>query len=871
MAPTRTSNNSKLVLETPEPLFDEYGHLIPGKSDKTPRKRADGSLTDVSMDLEVSRVECVRNTDDHELDYGDGDDEEMENADGNTLPSGSSLPTEDGADEPHPSFLKYETPQASKKDPMRGGGIVLEPVSTKVGRMCAHREVRAMALEGADAEDERKLLRHIQDKKWMLNENLYMLECRGEEFDPDKAMNPDEFEALKCDICEEYARHVGDDFARGDRSLKAVIQLRELYMLADAKIDNRQAEKSIRLLEVVNAVAEQLSKDKERQIEAAKAEKSLAVQEVGRLGAKLEASEKKLDEAWDEIKFLEDKITELDALVDNLAFPELPHKNARRHDEGAQRKMVAPVTPAAVRNSEDVVMNEVESVTTKEPLSMDNGTPSLSTNVALVDRLMGAPVEGTSDEAGPPRSLLSNVTVFAPPMLETEAHVDERGFPTDVATADAVVKLLNTGKPYYVYVFRMFYLWAFCRAIRPADRTPAQQRAINMFCMFNWFANMLTTVSQDLPAQRAALRYFHALRREDIGYNPTLLAQLIQFREWTDVRGCPFADDAWTLNMRRVRGLNLLEALTLHRSTNKPDDQTRNYQAQLEKAFMELFCKPGLYKKLLERHGMKPAALFAARRWDETRDGVPNPDTVMVFFADCGVSTFMIDDAFEFGQQLVFDWTEKSVKPLGWTPEELTSVQHQPDWGKPPRGLFPPINDLFPRRPDLPWVHHADQFILTKLSEWQHPELVGMKRAPGSKIQSHAMEQVNLFCKDERRRINEAATAHASINAGAGTSHSGLPAALANRRTSGMLRGGRTQKRAGDAIMSSNPPAVPLGTFHDPHPASFTANMDNFNGFADALAQAGLAPAPPFQYGETEYDSNVVMDGWSATHISTEI
>ncbi|KAJ6591800.1 hypothetical protein DFH09DRAFT_1073658 [Mycena vulgaris] len=797
MVPATITTTTQILLEPPEALFDEYSNVLLVNSEKEANKRAVDP-----MDIERPRVVSVDTTDDHKLDFGDQDNE-MEDDEIDTLPSGSTSLTEDGTDDPHSSFLKYENPQVSKTDPMRGGGIVLEPISIKEGRMCAHRPVRAMALEGADTEDERKLLHRIKDKKWTLNENLYVPECRGEQFNPE--MDPDELDGLKCDICEEYARHVGEDFARGEGSLKAILQLRELYLLADARIDNRQAEKSIRLLEVANSVAEQLNEDKDWQVEAAKAEKSLAVQEIGRLGAKLEESERKLNNAWNKIKELEDKITELDILV----------------EKGRQ-----------------------------EPLAMDQGPSSLPTPVALADRLTGPPRDEAKSAGKPALSLLANVVVLAPPMLETEPNVDERGFPTDVTTVDAVVKLLNTGKPYYVYALRMFYLFTFCRAIPTAARTPAQQRAIDTFIMFDWFVNLLMTVSRDLQTQQDTLRYFHTIKREDIGYNPTLLAQLIQFREWMD-----------------------------------PDEQTRNYRAQLEKVFIKIFCKPTLYRQLLKQQGLTPNTTFVARHWLADADGDPTHNNVARFFANCGVSQFMIDDAFEFGQQWIFDWTEKNATPPGWTSEELVAAQHQASWGKPPRGLFPPINDVFPRCPDLPW----------------HPELVSMIRVPGSKIQSvinrgisrpisrneHKVEQINPFRRDERCRVNDSAMAHLAQTGVVVPSHGNVPAALANRWTSGLLRGVRTQKRADNAVRTSSCPAAPsVGdsmhvaplektslagmqvTFHDPHPALYAANLETLGDFADALAQAGITDVTPFRYGETEYDANVVMDSWTAPHIS---
>ncbi|KAJ6567333.1 hypothetical protein DFH09DRAFT_1081331 [Mycena vulgaris] len=877
MAPTTAPAKTKTTLDLPEALFDSDNNLLPARSAKNRR-----TAKSTAMDIDVPLVVGLEDGDDI-VDYGDGDEDD----DDSTQRSGSASPTGGGTDDPYSTFINDDLTQVSRADPMRGGGLVMEEVSSKVGRMCAHREVRAMALEGADAVEETKILRRIKEKKWLLNENLYVPECRGIDFDPDQSLDADELAALKCDTCEEYTRHVGDDFARGDGSLKAVLQLRELYMLADARINNKDAEQSIRTLEVANAVAEQLNEDKERQLDAAKAEKSLAVQEVGRLGAKLDACTKKLEDAWDDIKALEDKIDQLETLVDELSFPERPHKKPRHDEEESHGRS---------ERDEDVTMHEAKPVTTKEPLDMDSGptrtrsTPS--TKVALVDRMNTAPVGNQPPRPQPPPpSQLSTCAIMAPPQLEVESNVDRRGFPLDVATVDAVVKVVNSGMPYYVYAFRLFYMWAFCRGIRAADRTPAQQRAIDTFVMFDWFANLLTSIGRDRPAQKQALTFFHNLRREDIGYDPTLLAQLIQFREWADISGCPFADDAWTLNMRRVRGLNLLDALSMRRRKIKDEEMVREDRSRLEKVFLHIFCMPGLYKRLLKKNGVAPASAFVARHWDESQLEPVTENTVAVAFADCGVTVNMINDAFEFGQQWVYDCLEKPAPPPGWTRDELEALQHQASWGKPPSGLFPAVDDLFLRRPDVPWVHHADQFVLTHLSDWQHPELVGLQRALGSRIQSilnrglarplsrneRLLEQANPFLKEERRRENEAAIArkHQS-SAVAGPSQIGaVPAALGSRRSSGMPRGPRAHFRTAPSVDTSTHGAPSKSstdmqvTFHEPDPASFAANMQNFDGFTDALARAGIDTAPLFQYGEAEYDPEVITDGWTAIHIAT--
>ncbi|KAJ6546396.1 hypothetical protein DFH09DRAFT_1087719 [Mycena vulgaris] len=786
------AKSTKTVLDVPEALFDADGNLNPTNS------RKEESLRDATENVDMPPVTSVENTEDHALDYGDSDsDDDMEDA---TLPSGSDSLTEGGTDELYPTFPKAEPTHVSRTDPMRGGGLVQEPVSVKPGRMCAHREVRAMALEGADAEEEKRLLQRINEKKWFLNENLYVPECRGSEFDADLAMDPEEWANLKCDICEEYTRHVGDDFARGEGSLKAVLLLRGLYLVADTRIDNKQAEKSIRELEIANAVAEQLNEDKERQLVAAKAKKSLAVQEIGRLGERLADTKRKLADAWDEVKYLEDKVDELNAdvdglnkVVDELAFPDRPHKKARRQEQESldTTQSQHEDEPVSVDNREDVVMNGVESATTKEPLDLGQGLAYTHTPVALVDRLTSQ----TEDRQPPPPSQISTLTILAPPMLDIEPVVHDRGFPEDVATVDVIIKLLSTGKPYYV-VF---------------DRTPAQQRAVETFVMHDWFENMLTFIGHESNVYVAALQYYHHLKRDELGYNPTLLAQLIQFREWKDISGF-----------------------------HKPTEPERLYRAQLEKLFIEVFCKPGLYKAMLDKYGATPSAVFTPRHWIKESATAPTRESVVRFFANNGISVNMINDAFEFGQQWVFDALDKVYTPFGWTLEELHDMQHKPSWGAPPHGLYPPATDLWVRRPDLPWLHHPNQFVLTQLSDWQHPKLVGLVRAPDLRIKGiiarglkrpvprnlHYLHQVNPFLKDARRQENIAAHNQAE-GTGPRNAQTALPAALGNRRTSGMPWGACTQQRAASAASTSYIPVAPsvVNPTYDAPSGSYTTGM----------------------------------------------
>ncbi|KAJ7709671.1 hypothetical protein B0H17DRAFT_1124226 [Mycena rosella] len=341
----------------------------------------------------------------------------------------------------------------------------------------------------------------------------------------------------------------------------------------------------------------------------------------------------------------------------------------------------------------------------------------------------------------------ANCVVPPPPGLMDE--VDAKGFPADVETWNTHWRLVKTGQPYWVLAHRCFFIYVFARDMPAEDRTIVQQLALEEFYMMDWYCDMLRKLAGVKDATNAEKHRLMSLKRDDLPYDPKTRALLMQLREVHDVAGCGFVDKCWTLDMCLVRGLALLEALSLGNRGDKTEPY-RSIRVRLEKLFIELFATPRLYRTRLHERRLTPATFFTPMHWDPLTAANATMDTVVSSFAHMGVSEAMVDDAFKFGQKWLHDWTYRPVAPPGWTADEVSGLISATAGGKEPAGFFRKEDDLFPRPPTLAWASSADNVIAFQLSHLQHSELSGMRRQPNSVFQKQLDAGLKLYPHENR-------------------------------------------------------------------------------------------------------------------------
>ncbi|KAF7372300.1 hypothetical protein MVEN_00090100 [Mycena venus] len=210
----------------------------------------------------------------------------------------------------------------------------------------------------------------------------------------------------------------------------------------------------------------------------------------------------------------------------------------------------------------------------------------------------------------------------------------------------------------------------------------------------------------------------------------------MQYRELSRQRGCRFVDDAWTLDMAHVRGLNLLYALGIEHVNENDAPLTaeeREGRANLEKCFFKIIGTPFFYSRRVSELRLTISKYTHVERWPRHEIQNVTVDNVVRRLAAAGIPETVIDDAFLFAQSWVLDVT--APLPNGWTAADVAEIlQYSKGYTQLPIPLFERGIDYCMRSPFLPWMHEAENVIQYEMHNWCPPELAGMQREHNSRI-----------------------------------------------------------------------------------------------------------------------------------------
>ncbi|KAF7372019.1 hypothetical protein MVEN_00060100 [Mycena venus] len=449
---------------------------------------------------------------------------------------------------------------------------------------------------------------------------------------------------------------------------------------------------------------------------------------VNALREKVERRERELERARDDIAGMEN---ELQASGDRT------RKRTRNSDGGYSLSSIAS-TP---------MTNNIKALPLPEPgedIAMEPSDanalriviPKPPATTRSLDVRKSAPPRARVDARGypdlSPRPGLVTPAILAcmqQPPRPVEHAVDARGYPID-EDAWWTTFHLQTRYPIWVYALRHFIMWTYGRAVDPEHRTVVQQLAVDNYYCCDWFANALTEIAKNFQDNLRARKHWPTVKKSDIGYDPVQCAQLIQYRE-SPTRGCKFIDDAYTLNMRHVRGYNLMTAVGPPRIKGAPANE-RLACAEFEKIYLQVTATPGFYTGRLTDLHITVEPLINIEPWSLDALGDVTADDVVKRLAKCGVSSHMVDDAYAFA----ISWAQDETAPLpyGWTAEEVGAIANLGSGYPAPPSLFPESMDACPRSPTLPWINEYENICVFEMSGWAAPELAGMRREPNSSI-----------------------------------------------------------------------------------------------------------------------------------------
>ncbi|KAK7052784.1 hypothetical protein R3P38DRAFT_2403471, partial [Favolaschia claudopus] len=198
-------------------------------------------------------------------------------------------------------------------------------------------------------------------------------------------------------------------------------------------------------------------------------------------------------------------------------------------------------------------------------------------------------------------------------------------------------------------------------------------------------------------------------------------------------------DDQYTLNMRLVRGCNLMHALSVEHYCNMyPPDLNR--KVHVDKIIFEILGTPGLYQRRVNALNLEINAKVNMQKMPIDQATVNTTiDDVVRRMAEAGVLTAFVDDAYEYAQQFALD--VMAPLPPGWTAADAANIlTYSHGYSAAPPSLFPNDNDVCFRSPYLPWQLEFENTVQFDTWQWRDPDMQGMRREPNSRIATAIME-----------------------------------------------------------------------------------------------------------------------------------
>ncbi|KAJ7088167.1 hypothetical protein C8R44DRAFT_892958 [Mycena epipterygia] len=666
-----------------------------------------------------------------------------------STPEGEKIDWSNLDDDNAESMVKFEP------TPLRGGGVVSVHNEEMNSRTATPKKVRAMALTGSGADLESALLQRIEGTKWFLNENIGAPQCHGNEIPTvdnegeTTGCNPE------CAACHHYFAHVSTDFGANDGSIKAVLELRDLYAVAETRLDVdrlRKEVESVRIQVGIHKELETRAREETTTVttELVKLRADLAACKVAANGdasrvrtlegtldnyeARLTRGEHQYDTVCDDNRELRMRNEELLAQLERE-----PQRKRSRHaytsedasvDLHISQEQDAPMADAPFGDNHITAPNRLQNH--EGPIS------TFGLNAAEVQQLrdertaqLPRPVVQNGRQYGEP--IFKKIGYAIPPRPEKHLN-DKDGVPLDQYTWERTF-LLSQEEHYWVYGLRHFAFWIFAQAIPEEQRLIAHTLAIKHYVLTDWMANTLSAIAQQSATNRELVVFYENLSRAKLQYNPMIFAGYIQFRQLL-ILGVRFYDDVHTVNLREIRGANLLEVLSTPykkpRSANEEERKARNH---IDKLIITIFVTAGLYAERTHALGDQIADKMEPRSWPVNGALDATIDSVIECMNTFGISIAAVDDAWVFGRNVLQDVVDGGSDTAGWTVVEAAALLQSTDTSTPPPPSSPVETELWPRDPTLPFKSKWERAAQYSFSDWKHPALAGLKREQGSKIQ----------------------------------------------------------------------------------------------------------------------------------------
>ncbi|KAJ7770799.1 hypothetical protein DFH07DRAFT_953798 [Mycena maculata] len=324
-----------------------------------------------------------------------------------------------------------------------------------------------------------------------------------------------------------------------------------------------------------------------------------------------------------------------------------------------------------------------------------------------------------------------------------EAHRwDRHGLPVDIRTWTSMFEV-HKHQHVWPYGYTLFCHYLFSKGVPGASRTDVQKHALEHYRLYDWVSELLTAVGGDHGALKngtAIERYKECSPNAVRNYDPTEYGQVIQYRQ-KPIPAVKFMDDCWTLSYRHLRGANFRQAV-LPFSTNKSEwPNKRTFRHSIDVLLLKAMGSMGWYTGRLATLGITVAYATQLSQWPWSDNlALVTERKFIQRMADMGVGIMLMESGCDYARELLLCIMHGEVPPktslADWTVEEGADVFDRAHITGSPIYEEPEETDILLRKPGLPYETNALTEPAFHMYEWMHPDVRGIPREEGSRIQA---------------------------------------------------------------------------------------------------------------------------------------
>ncbi|KAJ7722260.1 hypothetical protein DFH07DRAFT_971973 [Mycena maculata] len=298
-------------------------------------------------------------------------------------------------------------------------------------------------------------------------------------------------------------------------------------------------------------------------------------------------------------------------------------------------------------------------------------------------------------------------------------------------------------------------IYLYSKEVPTNRRSDLQKYAVDNYKLYDWVSDILDAVgnNREPPSNSSAVqRYLKCSTSAITTYDPIEPGRVIQYRQHSNVPGVEPLDDCWTLSKRHLRGAMLRQMVLPHHTGKSEGVDQRAFQYSIDTLLLEAMGVPGWYYARLIDFNIQVASELKLKQWEWLDNLSPVTEREFVqHLADLGVGIRLLEDGCDYTRDLLMTMANspQPMKHSDWTQQAAIDIYERTRETEMPRYTVAAEDDVLLRNPTLPYPAKSEYVPGYHMYEWAHPDVRGIPREDGSRIQRAISQNKCRLAKPE--------------------------------------------------------------------------------------------------------------------------